>query len=345
MRNMASIQKILDIHPIEGADSICSYKVLGWNVVDQIGKYNINDLVIFAEIDSWIPNELAPFLSKGKEPREYNGVKGERLRTVKLRGTLSQGLILPFPTGEHFDDGRLAFEVAMGNVKEGEDVSSILGIQKYEPPIPACLAGTIKGNFPSFIPKTDQTRIQSLVKEFEEYRNYTWQCEEKIDGSSCTIYFNNGETGVCSRNLDLKFDENNSFWSVAIKYNVIEKLTQLGRNIALQGELHGTGIQGNKYNIDGQDLRIFDIYDIDSGKYLSPDKRADLVCSLDLLSVPIIHENMNFGDMSIDDVLKFAEGKSELNPKTEREGLVFKCIENPDVSFKSISNKFLLGEK
>jgi RNA ligase (TIGR02306 family) len=344
-RKMATIRRISEINPIPDADAIEVATVDGWKVVVKKDEFKVNDAVIYCEIDSWIPTELAPFLSKGKEPREYNGLKGERLRTVKLRGQISQGLILPIPTGEHFDEGRLAFEVAMGNAKEGEDVSSILGIQKYEAPIPACLGGVVRGNFPSFIPKTDQERIQNLTKVFENYKQYNFEVSEKYDGSSCTIYYNNGETGVCSRNLDLKFDENNTFWQTTLKFNVIEKLESLGRNIAIQGELCGEGIQKNPYAIKGHNLYVFDIYDIDTGKYLSADERIDLVYSLDLLSVPIIEPKLKLDDMTIDDVLTFAEGKSILNPRIEREGLVFKCIENPDISFKAISNKFLLGEK
>jgi RNA ligase (TIGR02306 family) len=90
MRKLASIKKIDDIQPIEGADKICTYRVGGWWVVDTVNRYQIGDAVVYCEIDSWIPNEIAPFLSKGKEPRIFNGVKGERLRTIKLKGALSQ---------------------------------------------------------------------------------------------------------------------------------------------------------------------------------------------------------------------------------------------------------------
>lgn len=93
-RKLASIQRIEEIKDIENADAIQAYRVLGWWVVDRKGQHKVGDLVIYLEIDSWVPYELAPFLSKGQEPREYNGVKGERLRTIKLRGTTSQGLLL-----------------------------------------------------------------------------------------------------------------------------------------------------------------------------------------------------------------------------------------------------------
>ncbi len=93
-RKLASVRRIAEVKSIEGADSICAYRVDGWWVVDGIGKYQVGDLVTYCEPDSWVPTELAPFLSKGKEPREFNGVKGERLRIQKIRGCVSQGLLL-----------------------------------------------------------------------------------------------------------------------------------------------------------------------------------------------------------------------------------------------------------
>src|SRR5690606_14324398 len=140
--------------------------------------------VVYCEPDSWVPHDLAPFLSKGKEPKEYDGVKGERLRTVKLRGQLSQGLILPLsviPPNSNTSSGEL---------KDGDDVSAILGVVKYEPPVPAQLAGLIKGNFPSFIPKTDQERVQNIGNLLAEYQEHSWEVTEKIDGSSMTVYIN-----------------------------------------------------------------------------------------------------------------------------------------------------------
>jgi RNA ligase (TIGR02306 family) len=334
MRKLASIQKVLDVVPIEGADRICSYKIQGWNVVDSVGKYAVGDLVIYCEIDSFIPTEIAPFLSKNNEPREYEGIKGERLRTVRLRGTLSQGLLLPLSLLDNVDS--MLFE--------GLDVSYPLGIIKYEPPIPACLAGEIKGLFPPFIRKTDQPRIQNLVDEFESFKEYDFEVSEKLDGSSCTIYYNDGDFGVCSRNLDLKPNDDNTFWKMCQKYDLESKLKLLGKNIAIQGEVIGTSIQGNPYKISGQDFYVFDIYDIDKQEYYNSVERLHLCESLELKHVPVIRVCFLTGD-SIESLLEYAEGKSELNSITEREGLVFKCIQNANLSFKAISNKFLLKEK
>lgn len=350
MRRLATLRKISSIDPIHDADAIEVASIDGWKVVVKKDEFKVDDLVIYCEIDSWIPTEIAPFLSKGKEPREYNGVKGERLRTIRLRGQLSQGLILPIPTGEHFDNGRLAFEIGMGTLKEGDDVSDILNIQKYEAPIPACLSGVVRGNFPSFFRKTDQERIQNLKKDLEKWKTakYTWEVTEKLDGSSCSMYFNNGEFGVCSRNLDLKLDENNTFWRMALAYDVEDQLRDLAEdgeilNIAIQGEVIGEGIQGNPYKIKGQRFYIFDIFDIDRQEYWEANERREFATFLKIPNVPVVDSAATIlSSTDVDELLLLAEGKSKLNDQAEGEGLVFKCIENPDISFKAISNKFLL---
>ncbi len=155
-RKMATIRKIDEIRPIEGADAIEAAVVGGWVVVIKKGEFKAGDLAVYLEIDSWVPHVVAPFLSKGQEPREYNGVKGERLRTVKLRGQVSQGLLLPLSILPR----SLGFEFATDKTV-GEDVSLWLGIQKWEAPIPASLSGDVEGVFPTVVPKTDQERCLS----------------------------------------------------------------------------------------------------------------------------------------------------------------------------------------
>ncbi len=140
---MASIRKIQQINKIENADKICIYIVDGWQIVDEVNKYKINDFVVMLEIDSWVPTALAPFLSKGKVPRQFNGVDGEKLKTVKLRGALSQGLLLPVSV--------LPADYAY---HEGADCSEILGVQKYEVPDNVTQGGKSVSNWPSIVPKT-----------------------------------------------------------------------------------------------------------------------------------------------------------------------------------------------
>jgi RNA ligase (TIGR02306 family) len=345
VRKLASIKPITYIKPIEGADAIeCAIVDGGWPVVIRKDEYKVGDIAVYFEIDSWVPHELAPFLSSGKEPREYNSVKGERLRTVKLRGQVSQGLLLPLDCL-----GSIANDVSVG-----EDVSHILNIQKWEPPIPAQLQGTMKGNFPHFIPKTDQERCQNLRREiFEEHKDEIYEVTVKLDGSSTTIYVKDGEVGVCSRNIDLIETEGNSFWKAARDQNIIEPLLELckekGEEYAIQGELIGESIQGNPEKLQGQRFYLFDIYSITCSQYLKTGERYSILDKLKRMGVDVEHvpimEPLRITDSmnSIDDLLEFAEGPS-LNPQTKREGLVFKSWES-DFTFKAIANSYLLKHK
>lgn len=337
MRKMATIRKIDALRPIDGADAIECAVVGGWTVVTKKGEYNVGDLAVYCEIDSFIPSAIAPYLTKpGHYAKTFEGVEGERLRTVKLRGQLSQGLLLPYATC-----GKIC--------AEGEDVSELLGIVKYEAPVPAELAGEVKGMFPSVIPKTDQERIQNLKVELAEWLTNDelhWEVTEKLEGSSMTVYMRDGEVGVCSRNLDLKPNADNSLWRAANKYNLPAKLIGIGRNIAIQGEIVGNGIQGNIYQMRDQDFLVYDIYDIDAGRYFTPGERKTFVAEHGLNHCPVLAYSARLTDtlglINMDQILKFAEGKSVMGMiGCEREGLVFKCHEK-QVSFKAISNKYLL---
>lgn len=336
MRKLATIRKIDEIRPILGADAIEAAVVGGWTVVIKRGEFVAGDLAVYLEIDSWVPNDLAPFLSKGSEPREFNGVKGERLRTVKLRGQVSQGLLIPISA--------VYGKIGSIDIQEGRDLTEFLGIQKWEAPIPAQLAGDVAGSFPTEVPKTDQERIQNLTEELKEWQDnnaFTWEVTEKLDGSSMTVFVNGDNEGVCSRNWALKETAGNSLWRVARSEQLIEKIRSTGRNLALQGEIIGEGIQGNRYNVRGQEFHLFDIYDIDRGEYMTPFERRTFCDTHGIKHVPLIAVGMVIQEF-VQGLLDMAEGKSMLNNKAEREGLVFKCNTFGGPTFKAISNKFLL---
>jgi len=336
-RMMAWVAKIDEVKPIENADQIVAYRVGGWWVVDKKNAYSVGDLVVYVSIDSWIPHELAPFLTRGKEPREFNGVKGERLRTIKLRKQISQGLLLPMSCLTNYG----------ADLEEGEDVSEVLNIQKWEMPVPVQLAGQVKGSFPSQIPKTDQERVQNLVKEIQKIYFESFEVTEKLEGSSMTCYLIQGEFGVCSRNMDLKRDENNTFWKVAIEQDIEAKMRKIDANWdwAIQGELIGPGIQGNIYNLSQPDFYVYDVYDIMRGEYLISDARTVLIHNMGLKHVPVIYPEQLLENKNIDWLLQYAEGRSILNLKQEREGIVFKNIKDPEFTFKVVSNKYLMGQK
>jgi RNA ligase (TIGR02306 family) len=341
MRKMAKLCEIDAILPIEGADAIEVAVVGGWKVVVKKNEFRTGMRAVYCEIDSWIPTKLAPFLSKGKEPREFEGIKGERLKTIKLRGQLSQGLLLnldhaiPWTNSYHLDD----------------DVSEVLGIVKWEKPMNAQLAGVCKGNFPSLIPKTDQERCQNLKKEIASCieAGMKFEVTEKLEGSSMTVYQLKGEFGVCSRNMDLKETEGNSFWAAARKDGIETQMRIVDEfwDFAIQGELVGPGIQGNIYGLTQPEFYVFDVYNIQAGEYLKPEARRALVERMGLKHVPVIAYTANLQDTlgitDIDGILAFAEGKSQLNKNTEREGIVFKQVDG-GMTFKAISNKYLLKD-
>lgn len=353
MRKLATIRKIDEIRPIEGADAIECAVIGGWTVVVKKGEFVPGELAVYLEIDSFVPTALAPFLTKpGHFAKTYSAtnedgtvitVEGERLRTVKLRGQLSQGLLLkPTPV----DNAALR----LGNIEfpcvEGLDVTESLGIVKWEKAIPAQLAGQVRGNFPSLIPKTDQERCQNLVKEINAAieAGMRFEVTEKLEGSSCTMYLDvDGEFHVCSRNLDLKRDENNSFWRAAIAADVENKMRAANLfGVALQGELVGPGIQGNIYKLNDVRFFVFDVYSVvaNSG-YLDPQDRRDLVKSLGLDHVPVYDTQRELAP--VDQLIGWADGLSVLGDVNGplREGLVFKQT-NGGMSFKAISNKYLL---
>jgi RNA ligase (TIGR02306 family) len=335
-RKLASIRRISDIQPIEGADMIELAIVDGWKVVvaKEVG-HRINDLVVYCEIDSFLPiKEEFEFLRKSSF-KKMGDQEGFRLKTIRLRGQVSQGLILPMSI----------FALYPSNPTEGDDVTEALGIVKYEPPIPAELAGKVKGLFPSFIRKTDEERIQNLASEYDEMRKHTYYVTEKLDGSSATFYYNNGEFGVCSRNLELLETEGNTFWKVARELDLENKMREYGENanISIQGELIGESVQWNPYKIKGQTVRFFNLFHIDLQEYDSLSLFQSLVTELGIETVPVLDTHFHLPD-TIDELLKMADGKSELNPNFDREGIVIRSLDRK-ISFKVISNKFLLNEK
>lgn len=338
-RKLATIRKIQEVKLIQGADLICAYRVDGWWVVESVGKHAVGDLAVYAEPGSWVPHSIAPFLSKGKEPRVYKGVPGERLRTIKLRGQISQGLLLPIDVMEDYS------EMPLLEYDDGDDVTDILGIVKWEPE-PEFRSADARGLFPSFIPKSDQERIQNCYEDVKELLvSGQWEVTEKLEGQSHTAYLYNGIFGVCSRNLELKDSEDITFWKTARRYDLEGILRKDGRNLMIQSEQVGPGIQGNIYKLDEHHLFVYDVFLIDEQRYLTPHERIEFCADNGLETVPIdIWGWANYSGMDRDALIAMADGVSYLH-ETKREGLVFKLQSNERVSFKVISNSYLLSEK
>ena len=238
-------------------------------------------------------------------------------------------------------------EQVINFLSEGDDVSDFLGIQRWEPPIDARLAGNARGNFPYFIPKTDQARIQNLKLEFKEYnaKGVTWEKTEKLHGSSMTVYLNQGEEGVCSRNIDLKQETGNAFWDIAIRDRMHEKMKSIagkeGWNFAIQGELCGPGINGNTLKLKQHEFFVFNIYDIDKQEYLLPGERYKVLEGGSFKHVPVVAKDIRLNQASIEDIIQDADGKSVIAADVAREGFVYKAMQERNCSFKVVSNRWL----
>jgi RNA ligase (TIGR02306 family) len=184
---------------------------------------------------------------------------------------------------------------------------------------------------------------QNLSSEYEEMKKHTYYVTEKLDGSSATFYVKDGEFGICSRNLELLESETNTFWRVARILDLENKMKSLNKNISFQGELIGEGIQGNPYKVIGQTVKFFNIFDIDNFKYYEFADFIYVMAFLGLSYVPVLSEDFKLPE-TIDELINFADDKSQLNQNFDREGIVIRSYDK-SVSFKVISNKFLLSEK
>ena len=355
-RALAHIEEINSIIPIEGKDRIVLATVLGWTVIVQ-KDFKVGDKVVFVEIDSVFPE---------KPEFEFLRSKKFRIKTMKMAGVISQGIVFPLsilPEGEY-------------NI--GDNVTEILDITQYEPTMDKEEIDTentktptkkypkflmrmawfrkfvlpkkqTKG-FPCFISKTDETRIQNAP--FYLNMDCKWIATEKVDGQSGSFtlqrvkgkYFWNKDTydfAVCSRNLRKWKKDTSSFWSVAEKYNIEDVLYKLiGDNewVAIQGECVASNVQGNKYHVTEPDLYVFNLI-YPSGRVGSVEAKK-IVNDLGLKFVPILSEDAQIQGMTVPEVLEYATGNSQLYD-TLREGIVFRS-EDGKQSFKAVSPEFLL---
>lgn len=426
-RKLASFRTVDDIQPIDGADAIELAVVGGWKVVTKKGEFKVGDPCVYFEIDSFLPDGVPAWqFLIDKQSRTMNGVTGHRLRTIKLRGQISQGLILP--TRIH-PATRLAlcldeeaFEVAAEActpeqieeakyLRQGMDdhcldprdlnLNKLLGIVKWDPPLPAQLQGLAAGLFPSWIRKTDQERAQNLKAEIFGYedqiepfdvsemtaesiqamferglllledgaeggkafkinrakadRDARYEITMKMDGSSATYAFRDGELVVCSRNLQLKLEGNdgNTFVDMIKAGGLDVALTKLGMNVAVQGELMGPSIQKNREELKDFQLFIFTVQLLDEGRDMTPDEKNAFFEKLveagmnqkKVRLCPVIGYDVTLQELGLTDMdklLAFAEGPSLKH--VYREGLVYVKMDGT-FSFKTISNSYLAKEK
>ena len=369
MRKLATIRTIDNILPMDGYDNISLAQIDGWTVIVKNEEFTIGSKCVFLEIDSFLPNlPIYSFLGK---PTTYLNRLGHRLRTKKLKSYISQGLALPLST---FPEITTPIEL--------DDVTELLNIIKYDNSTidnkPGIRTGNPAGRFPSFIPKTDQERIQNLVSYFTKNKDVAYEETLKLDGSSCTMYkiastpswwerllgyfgrkVKHYHFGVCSRNLEIKpsskrsasfnntdgkasLHEESNFWQVADRYDLENRLPV---GFAVQGELIGPRIQANHEKVSDIDFYIFDVYNITESRYLTPEERFHF-CLDNLVGckhVPIVnHSTKIFEECpTLQDLLARVKGQS-INPGTISEGRVYKAVDGSH-SFKCINNDYLLS--
>ena len=353
-RSLASVQEITEVRPIEGKDKIVLATVLGWQVIVTKEDFKVGTKCIYVEIDSVLPE---------KPEFEFLRNKNFRIKTMKMAGTISEGICFPMsliPNGEKY--------------KVGDDVTDIIGVTQYEPEMDndrevkvadtkkypkflmrfrwfrniVCKNKRQNKGFPNFISKTDENRVQEIPRVLESKEKYV--LTEKVDGQSGTFVLvkHKGRFGkckyeyiVCSRNLRLWEKGNQSYWFVSDKYNIENVLKNIiGDNewVAIQGECIAPNVQGNKYNVTEPDLYVFNL--------IYPNGRVGSLEAKDVMEkngmkfVPIVSESAELPD-TVEEMLNLAHGNSALNPKSLREGLVCRTIDGKH-SFKAVDPLFLI---
>ncbi len=360
MRKLASIRTIESVHPIEGADRIEVVTIDGWKVVSQKGNFKPGDKCVYFEIDSVfrtnsVVGQSLPLEKASTYNTEEAGrVEGFRIKTIKLRGQISQGYALPLGYFSSFKDVNL----------ESEDLTFELDVLKYDKPETTQGGGPggapSAGSFPTdFIRKTDQERAQNLKRSiFDAYLADTpFEVTYKLDGSSMTVgryeHLEEVQDVVCSRNLKLKLEQEvDTSQFLIVGKPVLAKLVEANSlNVAVQGELVSPSIQKNFEGVSKPEYYVYSVWDVKAQQHLPPHLARSFAESHGLSYVPVLHLSITLKEMFglvqdenelLQRLLDYADGPSGLKGKY-REGLVYKTCDGK-FSFKTISNKYLLKE-
>lgn len=311
------VGKIIQLEPIPGADFIVSATVVcgqggKWKGVVQKDKAEIGTLC-----DVYLPDALIP----PNEGMKFMESSGWRVKMRRFKGAPSEVLIMPIP--EPYREGR----------QVGDDMTLFFGVTKYHKPVPAHLQGLAKGNFPDFIPKTDEPNYQRYPELVQSLVGKPWYMTEKADGSSTTAYRRHGEFGVCSRNLELVRNPDNGYWKVAEKYKVEEKLPE---GIAIQWETCGPGIQSNPMGLKEIDGFLFSAYHIPYQRYFTFDELKELSREIGFPMARIIEWGHCFIPHGIE-----TRGEGVYRNGKPMEGVVIRSQKNEEghkpISFKVIN--------
>jgi RNA ligase (TIGR02306 family) len=333
MRSLVTVQKVKGISVIPDSDFLELAHVMGWQCVVKKGEFRAGDLGVYYEVDSFLPlDERYEFLRNSSYRDNEDNGKGFRIRTVRMRGQLSQGLLLPL---EKFPE--------LEGCSEGDDVTEKLNVKKWYIPETANAGGLIIGERPYGIPASDEIRIQSALELLDQLNGKPYYVTTKMDGTSGIVYFIDGKIGCCSRNKEIKDEEGALYWMPVYAYGLKEKLARLGKNIVLTGEICGPGIQKNKLRMAALEWYVFDIKDWDSGRYLPYDEACALCANLGLSFVPLEERGERF-DYTLEQLLEKAKGKYPSG--LDKEGIVIRNTTAPKaISFKVLNNDALLKEK
>lgn len=338
MRKLASLQTVKHVRPIPGADNIEAIGVLGWQCVAKKGEFREGDSCVYFEIDSLLPDQPRyEFLRQSSFKPDLGKFK---LRTVRLRKQLSQGLALPVGL----------FPEAAG-LPIGADLTAALGVEQYEPPIPTFIAGDTR-TFRWSIPKTDEIRVQQDDEHsfLAALAGKPYYISLKLDGTSCTFIIDpkSGEFHACGRNYSYKQTAEHAFWKVNERYRIQAGLESLGGSLALQGEIVGPGIQCNRLGLKEVDYFVFTVVNTATRTRLPLDEAQAAAAALGVPFVPVLERGESF-TYSLSDLLDKAKGRYRDHFPTakesqEREGIVVRSLCG-SISFKAINNDFLLAEQ
>ncbi len=333
-RKLVSVQRIIDLRPIEDADVIEQAIVLGWSLVVKKGEFAVGCLCCFFEIDSILPD--GPEWSEFMRPRKF------RVCTMRMRGCLSQGLALPLNIIPGFRPSLL-----LDSLKEGDEITETLGVVQHIPRSLGLGAENVIGSFSHRVSKTDAMRLQSEPWLLDEVLKNPFVVTVKLDGSSATyVKHEDGTFQVFSRNSEIE-EGSGWYWHIAKRHNLKERMVP---GTCIQGEVCGPGVQKNRMNIPELRLYVFDYIVLNEGppKYSGPLQIRDLVEPLGLDTVPIDWITMGKQPATVDDFIRLANGTYE-GTENPREGIVVRPVVpvfshklGHNLSFKVHSQNFLL---
>ena len=343
MRKLASIQRIWKIEPIDGADRIELAYVLGWQCVVNKGQFNPMDLAVYFEIDSFLPvrPEFEFMRSSSYRKTDIMG-EGFRLKTMRFRGQISQGLLLPVTK---FPEIPLDMEV-------GADVSEILGIKKWEIEEKVTTGGTVIGSLPFDVPHTDETRIQAEPDLLKEFAGLEYYISTKMDGSSHSISLDGDGFHVTGHNYEYKDDGKSAFYEMIKRDNIEYKIEEFYEKnglqlLTIQGELCAPGIQKNRLKLTRPEWYVFTVRE--NGKRVGLKRMQEICDKIGLQMVPIEETGFDLPSKypSVDSLLERADGDYPKGGK--KEGIVIRTTEpiyckkiGAPLSIKVVSNKYLI---